>query len=110
LEHPKEKVKRQGDLDTAAKNAIRDRFGRKCAICGQFAIEVDHIVEMAEFAPEDKWRANLPSNLQLLCFQHHAEKTAKYRRDKIVLDDPDDTSTSARNRKKKRRRKNGIYY
>lgn len=109
-EHLIKKQKRQGDLETAVKEAVRQRDNYKCVICGSPAKEVDHIDELASFEPEDKWRANLPSNLQTLCFHHHAVKTARFRKEAIVLDDPDDTSTTARNRKKKRRRKQGFHY
>ena len=109
-EHQIKKRKRTGDMTTAAKDAVRQRDGNVCAQCGQPAHEVDHILELDEFAPDDKWKANLPSNLQLLCFHHHAVKTARYRKEKIDLGDPDDTSTSARNRKKKRRRQQGFHY
>lgn len=86
------------------------RDGWKCVQCGQQATEVNHIVPFSVFPPDEKWKANLPSNLESLCLKHHAIITARQRKEFIVLDDPNDTSTSARNRKKKRRRKQGFYY
>lgn len=109
-EHALKKVKRAGDMETEAKNAFRKRNGNICAECGAPAYEIDHIVELSEFAPEDKWKANLPSNLQLLCYDHHLRKTNEFRKEQIVLKDPNDQRTSARNRKKQRRRKRGFYY
>ena len=109
-EHIVKKPRRKGDLATQVKNSIRQRDGGVCAVCGSPANEVDHIVELNEFAPDDKWKANLPGNLQLLCFHHHTLKTVQYGKTQISIDDPDDTSTSARNRKKKRRRQQGFYY
>lgn len=109
-EHQVKKKKRIGDLTTQAKEAVRQRDGYRCVRCGAPAHEVNHIQELSSFAPEDKWRANLPSNLETLCFQHHAQETARYRKEQIILDDPDDTSTSARNRKRKRMRKQGFYF
>lgn len=109
-EHTIKKKKRKEDLTTAAKNAFRKRKDNKCSRCGKEAYEVDHIVELNEFADDEKWKANLPSNLQLLCYYCHLEKTNEYKKSKIELKDPNDYSTSARNRKKQRRRKQGFYY
>ena len=108
--HKIQKKKRKESLTTEAKNAFRKRAGNVCAECNQPAYEVDHIVEIHEFPDGDKWKADLPSNLQLLCYEHHLQKTNRYKRDKIVLKDHSDYSTSARNRKKQRRRKLGFYY
>ena len=110
-EHQTKKVyKRSGDLTTAMKNAIRKRDNFECAVCGEYADEVDHVVELNEFGPDEKHLANRPSNLQLLCGKHHKDKTGAYRKSLIVEDDVHDTSTTARNRKKKRRRAQGFYY
>lgn len=109
-EHAIKKKRREGDLSSSEKNKIREYFGFKCAICGSYATEIDHIEELDTFAPDEKWKANLLSNLQLLCFHHHSVKTARYRKSKIDVGDPNDRSTSARNRKKKRRRAQGFHY
>lgn len=108
-EHKIEKRKRKENLTTEAKNAFRKRMGNVCAECNEAAYEVDHIVELNEFPDDEKWKADLPSNLQLLCYEHHLKKTNRYRKEQIVLSDPNDYSTSARNRKKKRRRKMGYW-
>lgn len=103
-EHQIKRKTRKGHLSGSQRAAVRQAFGGVCAIpgCTQSAHEVDHIVEVNEFAPDEKWKANLPSNLQVLCFKHHLMKTNEYRKSLIDLGDPNDTSTSARNRKKKR--------
>lgn len=103
-EHKKKKT-RTGDLTTAQKKAVREAYGNVCAICGKEAYEVDHIRELSDFPEKDQWKANLPSNLQVLCFEHHLRKTNEYRRNIAG----DDRYTSARNRKNKRRRDRGMY-
>lgn len=109
-EHQVKKTKRTESLTTEAKNAFRKRAGNVCAECNEYAYEVDHIIELNEFPEDEKWKADLPSNLQLLCYEHHLRKTNQYKKDQIVLRDPNDYSTSARSRKKSRRRKQGFYY
>ena len=109
-EHPKTKPHRSGDMTAATRQSVLMRDNYKCVECGQPADEVNHIVPFARFSEEEKWKANMPSNLESLCLKHHAIKTAQQRKEDIVLDDPNDRSTSARNRKKKRRRKQGFYY
>lgn len=109
-EHLIKKQKREGDLETSAKIAFRKQMNFECAECGGYAVEIDHIIEMIDFAPEDRWMANLPSNLQLLCYDHHLKKTANFRKSRIDVGDPNDRSTTARNRKKKRMRSRGFYY
>jgi 5-methylcytosine-specific restriction endonuclease McrA len=86
------------------------RDKHSCVKCGQPASEVNHIKQLSLFPLDERWKANLPSNLEALCLKHHAIITAQQRKDAIVLDDPDDTSTSARNRKKKRMRKAGYHF
>ena len=110
-EHQTKKVyRRSGELTETMKEVVRKRGDYKCAICGEYAKEVDHIVELNEFSPERKYLANRLSNLQLLCREHHLEKTNKYRTSLVETPDYFDYSTSARNRKKKRRKKQGFYY
>ena len=109
-EHTKQKPHRSGDMTAAVREAVMARDDRKCVRCGQPATEVNHIIPFAEFPEDEKWRANMPDNLEALCLKHHAVETARQRKDWIVLDDPDDRSTTARNRKKKRRRKQGFHY
>lgn len=106
-QHKIQKRARKGNLTGAQKQKVRDAFGGICASpgCSNPAHEVDHIVELNEFPPDEKWKANLPSNLQVLCFQHHLLKTNAYRKSLISEGDPNDRSTSARNRKKKRMKK-----
>lgn len=110
-DHRLQKKVRSGNLTTDQKERVRASYGGLCAHpgCRAEAFEVDHIVELNEFPEEEKWRANLQSNLQVLCFYHHQIKTAEYRKSKIDVGDPNDRSTSARNRKKKRRRAQGFY-
>lgn len=108
-EHPKEKIyKRSGDLTEAHKDAIRQRDNYQCAVCGEYAIEVDHIEELALFSDADRWKANLASNLQLLCKKHHKNKTNEFRESRAKKDDDMyDRSISARARKKRRLRNLG---
>lgn len=108
-DHPKKKPKRAGDLTTAHKDAIRQRDGHVCAECGEPANEVDHIVEIYHFDEDELWKANLPSNLQLLCGIHHKEKTTKFRREELQKKPADihDRSISPRARKKRRMREQG---
>ncbi|MDD2326573.1 MAG: hypothetical protein PHW63_11370 [Alphaproteobacteria bacterium] len=111
-DHPTKKRKRSGDLTYEQKEEVRASFNHTCAIpdCGGEAFEVNHIIELDQFPEEQKWRANLRENLNVLCFYHHQIETARYRKSKIVIDDVNDRSTSARNRKKKRRRSQGFHY
>ena len=48
---------------------VRNRDGYRCVECGVPAIEVDHIITVAEGGTDD------PSNLQVLCSKHHRLKT-----------------------------------
>lgn len=108
-EHPQEyNPGRQGDMTEAMRRSILERDNHKCVKCGARAEEVNHIVAFSSFAPEDKWKANMASNLESLCRSCHKEITNEQRREWIVVDDMYDFSTSARNRKKKRRRKYGL--
>ncbi|CAM3966636.1 HNH endonuclease [Tsukamurella strandjordii] len=91
-------------LTTAEKDHIRERDWHVCRECGAPANQVDHIVEIADGGD------NRPSNLQLLCDEHHALKTAQSRRD----GDPRDGATkrrelSARALQKRRLRERGFY-
>ena len=108
-EHPKEKPKRAGNLTTAQKDAIRQRDEGICAECGEPANEVDHIVELYHFDEDELWKANLASNLQLLCKIHHQEKTTKFRREELrtPVADIHDRSLSPRARKKRRMKAQG---
>jgi len=56
---------------TLRAEALR-RDQNACAICGQPANEVDHIIELNEGG------SNTLDNLQTLCQPHHSQKTAKY--------------------------------
>lgn len=105
----KPRAGRPGDMTQAIRASVLARDHGKCVKCGQPATEVNHIVPFGKFPPDEKWRANLPSNLESLCMHDHAVITARQRQDDIIIDDPNDTSTSARNRKKKRLRKQGRY-
>lgn len=102
------KTRRTGDLTDAEKEYIRKRDDHRCAECGAYANDVDHIVELARISDADRWRANSPSNLQLLCPKHHNIKTAKFRTENAVKPaSMYDRSISARARKKRRMRDQG---
>ena len=110
-EHPKKaRPGRAGDMTSAIRQSVLARDNYKCVECGQPATEVNHIIPFASFPPDEKARANSLTNLESLCMKDHAVKTAKQRKDWIIVADPADFSTSARNRKKKRMRKRGFYY
>lgn len=110
-EHPKQLPPgREGDMTSAVRASILARDNYKCVKCGGKATEVNHIVPFGKFPPDEKWKANLPGNLESLCIKDHAVITRKQRRDNIQPNESYDFSTSARNRKKKRRRKQGFYY
>lgn len=111
-DHRLKKRARKGNLTASQREMVIKSQGGLCNEpgCHGEAIEVDHIVELDQFEEHEKWKANISSNLQGLCFYHHQLKTADYRKSKISLSDPNDRSTSARNRKKQRRRKQGFYY
>lgn len=51
----------------------RDHY--KCVLCGNWANEVDHIVEMVDGGSFHEW-----SNLRSLCHEHHLEKTLLMRK------------------------------
>jgi 5-methylcytosine-specific restriction endonuclease McrA len=55
------------ELDPATRQAVIDRDGGKCVLCGQTGTEIDHI---ANSSPE-------LSNLQLLCHECHTKKTQR---------------------------------
>lgn len=106
-DHQTNKQGRRGGLTYAQKQFVREKFNFRCAICGKPAHEVDHIVEYHEFY--DPREADKLDNLQLLCDEHHLEKTGRYRKSLIEEAGYFDRSTSARNRKKKKLRKQGFY-
>lgn len=56
--------------------AIKRERGNKCELCGsRDRVIADHIVELKDGgAPLDR------SNIQLLCHEHHQQKTAKARK------------------------------
>lgn len=114
IEHQEVKPPRQGELTEAERRAVLERYDYTCVQCGLQGNQVDHIIPLEDFSPGQKHRANVLSNLQVLCDKHHKEKTRKQLRDKAEegLGHVNffDTSTSARNRKKKRRRAQGIWY
>lgn len=82
------------------KDYIRERDFHVCRVCGEPAIEVDHIDEVADGGANDQ------NNLQLLCGRHHREKTiaAKMRRHK-----GGGQKVSARANAKRRYRRMGLY-
>lgn len=97
--------RRQGDFTAAIRRQVVDLYGGRCAVCGEPGTEVDHIVELAEFQPHERWQANLISNLQLLCFMHHSAKTRAYN---AAEENPNDYHRSARSRKRSRMRRNNF--
>lgn len=107
-EHPaKITYARVGELSRAQKEAVRKRDSHRCAICGEYANEVDHIVELSTFDYSEVWKANLPSNLQLLCEKHHKEKTKNFRKSQIPTFVTYDPTISPRANKKKRMKAEG---
>lgn len=107
---------RYGELSRKEKEAIRARDEHQCVECGRPTEIVDHIVPLSEFDFNERWKANLPSNLQLLCESHHNNKTTDEKRAKHEEPEFDplasmrDRSVSNRARKKARSRAKGIYY
>lgn len=91
-------------------------YGHVCAVCGGVANEVDHIEPLSSFPFEERHKANLLSNLQLLCRKHHNEKTRQEARDRHgsdgydPLQDMHNYHKSNRSRKKARQRANNIWY
>ena len=56
----------------AVRRAVLDAAGWKCAICGRYANEVDHVVALHRGGhPWD------PSNLQAICKADHVAKTRR---------------------------------
>jgi hypothetical protein len=88
-------------LTPEEKAFIRERDWHACRTCGEPANEVDHIVEVADGG------TNVPSNLQLLCAEHHAEKTRTSQ--EAWKSDDARRGTSARAKAKRRRRAQGFY-
>ncbi|AET09763.1 terminase small subunit [Gordonia phage GTE5] len=82
------------------KNYIRERDFHVCRECGAPAHQVDHIVEVVDGG------GNEPSNLQLLCDEHHAEKT---RLSQEAWKPDVRRGTSARAQAKRRVRAAGLY-
>lgn len=58
------------DIPEYAKRAVRQRCGFGCIFCGAPVYDYDHIEPFAQTGDHD------PSNLTLLCPNHHREKTA----------------------------------
>ncbi|QAU06351.1 HNH endonuclease [Gordonia phage WhoseManz] len=87
-------------LTIAEKEYIRERDHHACRECGEFAHEVDHIVEVADGG------GNEPSNLQLLCDRHHAAKT---RASQEAWNPGVRRDTSARAQAKRKARAAGLY-
>lgn len=106
-EHPAQKIRRIGNLSQAQKEAIRARDNHSCAVCGERANDVDHIQELSTFSHEDLWKANLPSNLQLLCDKHHKKKNKEFAKEKRPEMFVYDHSVSPRANKKRRMRIEG---
>lgn len=82
------------------KDYIRERDWHVCRTCGKPAIEVDHIVEVADGGTNDQ------ANLQLLCGLHHREKTIK---SKMKRHAERPAKRSARANAKRRHRSMGLY-
>ncbi|AYB69741.1 HNH endonuclease [Gordonia phage KidneyBean] len=82
------------------KNYVRERDFHVCRECGAPAHQVDHIVEVADGG------GNEPSNLQLLCDSHHADKT---RASQEAWDPGIRRGTSARAQAKRKTRARGLY-
>ena len=103
------KPRRVGDIPVSLKEAIRQRDGNKCVICGTPGVEVDHIIPLRDF-PEDQRavEANRPDNLQTLCFIHHQQKTVRENLEHQAPTDMFDYSTSSRNRHRRRLRSQGL--
>lgn len=95
-----DKKRRIPALTEPQKTFIRERDFGICRFCGEPANEVDHIREVADGGD------NRPSNLQLLCDDHHKEKTRKSQED---WKDDGDRGTSPRAVAKRRRRRQGLY-
>ena len=87
-------------LTEREKGAIRERDFHVCRECGAPARQVDHIVEIADGGD------NRPSNLQLLCDDHHAAKTRRSQED---WNAGPRRGTSARAQAKRRARAAGVY-
>ena len=57
------------------RRAVLDAAGWRCAVCGQYANEVDHIIPLHKGG--DPWEL---ANLQSLCGTCHVEKTRRENR------------------------------
>ncbi len=90
-----DKRRRIPALTQTEKEYIRHRDFGVCAECGEPAVDVDHIVEVADGG------TNLPENLQLLCLTHHKAKTAASAQ---AWDEGERRNTSSRARLNRRRR------
>lgn len=99
---------RQLDLTEAAKKIVRDRAHGYCERCGAPGVEIHHIRELSSFAPWEKNLANHPNNLQLLCFNCHAQLTKDFNSSFSSVVDDNDFRTSARSRKRRRLRARGF--
>ena len=96
-----DKRRRVPALTEAEKNFVRERDWGVCCYCGAEAREVDHVKEVSDGGD------NRPSNLQLLCDEHHREKTRRGQ-EEWKADDAR-RGTSARAKAKRRRRQQGFY-
>ncbi|WNM69930.1 HNH endonuclease [Rhodococcus phage GuyFagieri] len=83
------------------KRFVRERDFGVCRDCGAPAHEVDHIVEVADGGD------NRPSNLQLLCDYHHAQKTRNSQ--EAWKSSEVRRGTSSRAKAKRRTRERGLY-
>ena len=54
------------------RRAVLDGAGWRCAVCGRYGNQVDHIRPLHRGG--DAWRLD---NLQVLCRHHHVEKTRR---------------------------------
>ena len=105
VEHPL--PKKESHTTDSIRKRVRELYDGKCAICGKPGTEVDHIIELSEFQPHEKYLANRLDNLQLLCFEHHVQKTTAFNQ-RFAPTDPNDFSVSARARKRRRMRQQGF--
>ena len=96
----RERQRRIKKLTEVEKDFVRDRDWHVCRECGAPARQVDHIVEIADGGD------NRPSNLQLLCDDHHAAKTRRSQED---WNPGNRRGTSARAQAKRRARAAGVY-
>ena len=68
---PSSKRSKRGVWERTRKQVLA-MYGNVCAVCGEIANEVDHILEL------DAGGDDSLDNLQVLCTYHHRIKTAQY--------------------------------